>query len=155
MGPSRRDGRSKRAPPDAARRELAEKLGLTLTSLRLLVVDWVAPYGPWDDQIAFIFDGGTLTNDNGKLSPRDGELATAEVTAPNIARARLGDHIRPRFTAALEAAADGRPRYLHNGTPAADADQRQPVSHRNRHAHRQPSPCVVSPRRGHFTRHAS
>jgi hypothetical protein len=34
---------------------------LDITLRGLLVVDWVAaPHGPWDDQIAFIFDGGTL-----------------------------------------------------------------------------------------------
>ncbi|MFD7459139.1 NUDIX domain-containing protein [Streptomyces sp. NPDC059868] len=47
-------------PEDTARRELMEELGIRLTLRGLLVVDWVAPHGPWDDQLAFIFDGGTL-----------------------------------------------------------------------------------------------
>jgi hypothetical protein len=25
-----------------------------------LLVEWVPPHGPWDDQLMFIFDGGTL-----------------------------------------------------------------------------------------------
>lgn len=42
------------------RRELIEGLDLAIVLRDLLVVDWVAPHGPWDDQIAFVFDGGTL-----------------------------------------------------------------------------------------------
>ncbi|ALO09518.1 NUDIX hydrolase [Streptomyces venezuelae] len=46
-------------PETAVSRELREELGLEVTLRGLLVVDWVAPHGPWDDQIAFVFDGGT------------------------------------------------------------------------------------------------
>jgi hypothetical protein len=36
------------------------------------VVDWVPPHGPWDDQLAFIFDGGTLSADRSNgLPPAD------------------------------------------------------------------------------------
>ncbi|MEV6873958.1 NUDIX hydrolase [Amycolatopsis sp. NPDC051128] len=47
-------------PRDAAERELREELGLTLTVGRLLLVEWVPPHGPWDDQLVFLFDGGEL-----------------------------------------------------------------------------------------------
>ena len=48
-------------PPHlAAEREVREELGLELRVGPLLVVDWVAPHGPWDDSLMFIFDGGAL-----------------------------------------------------------------------------------------------
>ena len=47
-------------PADAVRRELREELGLDLHVGDLLCVDWVSPYGPWDDLVNFIFDGGVL-----------------------------------------------------------------------------------------------
>jgi 8-oxo-dGTP pyrophosphatase MutT (NUDIX family) len=47
-------------PIAAAERELAEELSLKLTLGRLLVVTWVGPHDPWDDQLIFVFDGGTL-----------------------------------------------------------------------------------------------
>lgn len=50
-------------PKQAVRRELWEELGREIDVRGLLVVDWGAPHGPWDDQIAFIFDGGTLGSD--------------------------------------------------------------------------------------------
>jgi hypothetical protein len=31
---------------------------------RLLVVDWASSHGPWDDMLAFIFDGGVLSADH-------------------------------------------------------------------------------------------
>ncbi len=45
------------------KRELREELGIDVSVGRLLVVDWVGPRGPWDDQLIFIFDGGVLNSD--------------------------------------------------------------------------------------------
>jgi 8-oxo-dGTP pyrophosphatase MutT (NUDIX family) len=47
-------------PRVAAEREVAEELGLRAKIGHLLGVDWVGPYGPWDDQLVFVFDGGIL-----------------------------------------------------------------------------------------------
>ncbi|WP_326771273.1 NUDIX hydrolase [Streptomyces sp. NBC_01445] len=107
-------------PEDAVGRELIEELGLRITVHGLLVVDWVAPHGPWDDQIAFIFNGGTLAQDQtDRLTPQDDELAEAAFFTPDAARRQLSDRIRPRFTAALDAIADRHARYLRNGEPMA------------------------------------
>lgn len=108
------------APDDAARREVKEELGLDLRQLRLLVIDWVSPHGPWDDQIAFIFDGGTLTHDEtAAVRPHDSELADLRFTAPTQASAVLRDRLSRRFEAALEAVAEGVPQYLRDGDPIA------------------------------------
>ncbi|MEV5985965.1 NUDIX hydrolase [Streptomyces sp. NPDC052051] len=105
------------SPEDAVRRELLEELGQQITVRGLLVVDWVAPHGPWDDQLAFIFDGGTVAGDQiDRLTPQDGELAEAAFLTTDVAHARLGDRMRLRFTAALDAVTDRYPRYLRNGT---------------------------------------
>jgi 8-oxo-dGTP pyrophosphatase MutT (NUDIX family) len=37
-------------PEETMRRELREELGVHGTLFGLLVVDWVAPHGPWEDQ---------------------------------------------------------------------------------------------------------
>jgi ADP-ribose pyrophosphatase YjhB (NUDIX family) len=90
------------SPDDAARRELKEELGLDVTIHGLLVVDWVPPHGPWDDQLAFIFDGGTLTaSQKAELRPRDGELSNTAFMAPSEAAHHLGDRLARRFRAAL------------------------------------------------------
>ena len=62
-------------PLDTARREIAEELGIDYGGGRLLVVDWVAPHGPWDDSLALIFDGGVLLEQDGaRIRLLDGEL---------------------------------------------------------------------------------
>jgi hypothetical protein len=40
-----------------------EELGIAFPAGRLLVVDWVAPHGPWDDSLMFVFDGGVLSEE--------------------------------------------------------------------------------------------
>jgi 8-oxo-dGTP pyrophosphatase MutT (NUDIX family) len=102
-------------PEDAARRELREELGREISLHGLLVVDWVAPHGPWDDQIAFIFDGGTLHRDEA-LHPHDEELSEARFVAPDKARELVGDRMRRRLDAAVRALREGRPSYLRDGT---------------------------------------
>ncbi|MGP9018650.1 NUDIX domain-containing protein [Streptomyces sp. BR1] len=110
------------APDDAARRELQEELGLDAPLHRLLVVDWVAPHGPWDDQIAFIFDGGTLDHDQAAaLRPQDEELSELAFVPPHQAGALLRDRLSHRLGAALDALADGHPRYLRDGRPVLPA----------------------------------
>lgn len=106
-------------PEETATRELLEELGLKITVYGLLVVDWVAPHGPWDDQIAFIFDGGLLPQDQAeRLYPQDEELAEVAFVEPAEARARLGERVRRRFTAAMTALSSERPLYLHDGVSA-------------------------------------
>ncbi|MEV0372786.1 NUDIX hydrolase [Streptomyces sp. NPDC050636] len=105
-------------PHDAATRELKEELGLVVTLRGVLIIDWVAPHGPWDDQISFIFDAGTLSEDQAaKIRPHDDELSEAAFLSPERAGELLRSPLRNRFQAALQALADGRPRYLHDAQP--------------------------------------
>lgn len=104
------------APDDAARRELKEELGLDVTLHGLLVVDWVPPHGPWDDQLAFIFDGGTLYEEQASsLRPHDGELSRLEFVGAQHAREKLTEHFGERLRAALEALERNATVYIRSG----------------------------------------
>jgi 8-oxo-dGTP diphosphatase len=105
-------------PHEAARRELFEELGLTITVGRLLVLDWVPPHGPWDDLLAFIFDGGTIAaGEVERLVPLDDELASIELCSADLAQERLRPYVWRRLAAALDALQDGHPRYAVDGVP--------------------------------------
>ncbi|MFF4019349.1 NUDIX domain-containing protein [Streptomyces sp. NPDC001843] len=103
-------------PEETVRRELGEELGLEVVPCGLLVVDWVAPHGPWDDQIAFVFDGGTINEE--RLDPQDGELSEACFVPPDTALTLVGERMRRRLRAALRAIDQDRPQYLRDGGPA-------------------------------------
>lgn len=106
-------------PEKAVVRELGEELGLNITPRSLLVVDWVPPHGPWDDQIAFIFDGGTLdAHQTRTMRPRDEELSEAVFVALEETHDLLRERLRNRLAAAVRALGEGRPEYLHDGRPA-------------------------------------
>ncbi len=106
------------APDRAAVRELAEELGLAVVLRALLVVDWVAPHGPWDDQMAFIFDGGTVASGTAHaLRPHDEELSELRFVPFGEARKLLRPRLARRFGEAVAALAEGRPRYLRGGEP--------------------------------------
>ncbi|MFJ1581742.1 NUDIX domain-containing protein [Streptomyces sp. NPDC088197] len=104
------------SPDDAARRELKEELGLDVTLRGLLVIDWVPPHGPWDDQLAFIFNGGLLSREKvSSLQPRDQELSEVTFLSPDLAAQALRDRLRRRFHAAMQSWGRNTPVFLHNG----------------------------------------
>jgi 8-oxo-dGTP pyrophosphatase MutT (NUDIX family) len=121
-------------PLATVRRELAEELGLDGIDIRgLLCVDWVQPHGPWDDLLAFVFDGGILPPKQAEqLTPRDDELSEYGFFKAAEALHLLPDRQRVRAAQALQALGDGAMRYLRNGIPvwqpaagAADTPSRQ------------------------------
>jgi 8-oxo-dGTP diphosphatase len=104
------------APREAARREVAEELGLRLQVGRVLCVDWVSPHGPWDDSLMFIFDGGQLTDaEIAGLGLLDGELHAFRFCTEQEAETLLRDYVWRRAQAALTALRTGQARYLEDG----------------------------------------
>jgi 8-oxo-dGTP diphosphatase len=103
-------------PADAVRRELREELGLDIQVGALLSVDRVSPHGPSDDLLDFIFDRGTLSDDDIKaLRLVDSELRAFEFCDEGQAKERLRPYVWRRASAALEALETGRARYLQDG----------------------------------------
>jgi 8-oxo-dGTP diphosphatase len=104
-------------PPHlAVLRELEEELGLAVHVGALLVVDWVSPHGPWDDLLAFIFDGGELSDEQiAGLRLRDDELAAFELCTQEQAQQRLRPYVWRRVVVALEVLKTGRVQYLQDG----------------------------------------
>jgi 8-oxo-dGTP diphosphatase len=106
------------APLAALQRELAEELDLSLPRCRLLCIDWVPPHGPWDDLLAFVFDGGVLAkHEREGLALCDRELSAYRFVPPE----ELPKLLRPRLWRRVEVALhvlreDGvAPRYLEDG----------------------------------------
>jgi 8-oxo-dGTP pyrophosphatase MutT (NUDIX family) len=108
-------------PPDeAVRRELVEELGLQVRIGGVLCVDWVSPHGPWDDQLAFIFDGGRLTQvEVDSVRILDGELDAFEFVEQDEAARRLRPHVWSRLCAALDALDNHQTGYLRDGERVA------------------------------------
>ncbi|WP_445524366.1 NUDIX domain-containing protein [Streptomyces cyslabdanicus] len=107
---------SNEPPHEAASRELREELGLDIVPRELLVVDWVPPHGPWDDQIAFVFDGGQINSAlASSVKPRDDELSAVDFAPADEAAVMLRERMARRFRAALKALSTGQALYLHDG----------------------------------------
>jgi 8-oxo-dGTP diphosphatase len=106
-------------PFEAAVREVREELGLDLEPIGLLCVDWVPPHGPWDDLLAFVFDGGVLDADQiAEIRLLDGELAAFRFFTEREAEQRLRSYVWKRVRTALGASCSGCTRYLQDGSAA-------------------------------------
>ena len=46
------------SPREAVSREVEEELGLEIDAGRLVLTDWLPPWGGWDDALCLVFDGG-------------------------------------------------------------------------------------------------
>lgn len=101
-------------PHRAAERELREELGLDLSLGTMLVVDWVAPHGPWDDSLMFIFDGGVLDDRQiASLRVVDPEIRAFRFCSPVQAATMLRPYVWSRLEQAITAVNQGRSHYLH------------------------------------------
>jgi 8-oxo-dGTP pyrophosphatase MutT (NUDIX family) len=95
-------------PRKAAERELVEELGLTITAGRILVLDWVGPHGPWDDQLVFVFDGGILSEDQlAGVRVVDPEISEFAMLEPEEAARRLRPDMAERLSRARRALSSG------------------------------------------------
>jgi ADP-ribose pyrophosphatase YjhB (NUDIX family) len=107
------------SPLDAAIREVREELSLEYSGGQLLVVDWVAPHGPWDDSLMFIFDGGVLSATQKAAIRLDGtELTEMRFATDEEAKVLLRPYVWRRVEAALMALRGGELHYLRDGLQA-------------------------------------
>lgn len=104
------------SPAAACRRELREELDLDREPQRLLVVDW-APNDGEGDKVLWLFDCGTLGDDEQRIILDDSELdrwGWAPVS-------KIGDYVIPRLvrrlTQAHRAYVHGDSVYLEYGQP--------------------------------------
>ncbi|MCP2098098.1 ADP-ribose pyrophosphatase YjhB, NUDIX family [Actinosynnema pretiosum] len=106
-------------PPRAAgERELAEELGLAVTAGRLLLLDWVGPHGPWDDELYFVFDGGTLSDEQvAALTINDSEIAELAFVPIDRAVDLLRPDVASRLVRAHQAQHDGGMAYVEHLRP--------------------------------------
>lgn len=78
----------------------------------------MSPHGPWDDLLAFVFDGGELSNERiADLTLVDGELTAFQFCTKEQAQRRLRPYVWRRVALALAAVKTGRVQYLQDGCP--------------------------------------
>ncbi|MFI1972362.1 ATP/GTP-binding protein [Streptomyces cinnamoneus] len=107
------------APARAGMREVAEEIGIELTSVpRLLVVDWEPPKPPGFGGLRFLFDGGRLnTADAERLLLPGAELRGWRFVTEDEASTMLPPVRLNRLRWALRARERGMPLNLEGGVP--------------------------------------
>lgn len=91
------------SPQLAASREIEEELGFAIPAGRLLITDWLPPWGGWEDALCLVFDGGvhpaSILDD---LVRQVREIRTAEFCTMEQVEERARDFTARRIRAALE-----------------------------------------------------
>jgi 8-oxo-dGTP diphosphatase len=104
------------SPRAACIREIQEELGLTINIGPMLVVDW-APAGNEGDKLLFVFDAGTLTEDEQRrIAFRDGELAEGRFIATDEIEPYVPARLARRIGTAANARHQQRPSYAEHGS---------------------------------------
>ncbi len=102
-------------------RELEEELALAIKPGRLLLTDWLPPWGGWDDAVCLVFDGGT--HDESLL---DGivkearEIKGAEWCTPEQVAERCADFTARRVEAAVASLHGTGSAYTESGRAVTD-----------------------------------
>ena len=90
------------SPREAAAREVIEELGLRLPMGRLVLADWLPPWGGWDDALCLVFDAGVhpaSVLDGVVLQAR--EIRATAFCSTGEVHARAADYTARRVDAAL------------------------------------------------------
>ena len=96
---------------------MEEELGLTLEAGRLLLTDWLPPWGGWDDAVCLVFDGGQHPADLlDTVVRQEREIRTAEFCTLEQVAERCADFTARRIRSALDP--DG-PAYTESGRPGS------------------------------------
>lgn len=106
------------SPGTAARRELAEEVGLEVRPGDLLCADWIGPSGGVTEVLALLFDGGVVSDGTSvSIDPEQAEIAEARFVTPSEAAMLLDDEAALRMNTALANLSTGRCTYLEAGSP--------------------------------------
>jgi ADP-ribose pyrophosphatase YjhB (NUDIX family) len=102
-------------PRQGARRETAEEIGLDRTLGRLLAVDWVSGTADRPPVVAYLYDGGVLTDEElAAVRLQESELLSWRL----VPRAELADHLLGELGRRVLAALD----VLENGSHTAELE---------------------------------
>ena len=110
------------APWTTARRELREELGLDrpLNPPRPLVIDYVPQVDLMPEGVAFIFDGGVITDaEVSELKPTDPEIVSVGLYTLAEATGRVTPVLAGRLTQALYAQVNGITVCCESGKPTS------------------------------------
>ncbi len=105
------------SPQLAVAREVKEELQLDVPAGRLLLTDWLPPWGGWDDAICLVFDGGThdpaVVED---IVRQEREIRSAGFYTLGEVRERCADFTARRIESALRnLSASPGPSYTESG----------------------------------------
>jgi ADP-ribose pyrophosphatase YjhB (NUDIX family) len=114
-------GKAGELPVVTAARELREELGLARQPGALLAVSHIPANGPMPEGIAFVFDGGLVTEEDiAAIRLVDGEIAEIGMFTLEEAAERVTVELAGRLRAALSGLATGRVIWCMSGEPIAD-----------------------------------
>jgi len=103
-----------------AGREVREELGIDRPLGQLLVIDYVPDDGVMPEGLAFVWDGGILTErDRGLVVLTDPEILSLEFRAVTDVTGRVKPRLARRLRAALDAAERGGPALCNDGERVA------------------------------------
>jgi 8-oxo-dGTP pyrophosphatase MutT (NUDIX family) len=91
------------SPRDGVAREIEEELGVLLEPGRLLLTDWLPPWGGWDDALCLVFDGGRHPVDLvERVVKEQREIRSVEFCTREQVAERAADFTARRIGAALD-----------------------------------------------------
>ena len=104
------------SPHVAVAREVEEELALEIPAGRLLLTDWLPPWGGWDDALCLVFDGGVHPASIAEqVVPQAREIRTAAFLTLDEVDERAADFTARRVRAALASLAGEGPGYTESG----------------------------------------